>query len=315
MALAGARSGGDDERKQERCSEPSELLELPPHDVPYQPGGHLSYRIVVATKWRTPRRCSETQPRKLRVIQVAGVSLPLVFAAGLVSFISPCVLPLVPGYVSTISGVSFEQLTVRERSVTRQVAFASALFFVGFLTVFVALGASASVVGTFLHGQRLWLDRIAGGLIVLFGLAMFGIGWSGTFGGRWTQIVQATARRRGGPVALGVAFAFCWTPCVGPVLASVLALASTSTSLQSGVLLLLVYGLGLAVPFLAVGFGFTRALSGFKRVQRHYRVIQGVAGVSLLAMGGLLLSGYLFLLNIYAQHALSWLHLDWWKNL
>ena len=250
-----------------------------------------------------------------RAIQVAGVSLPLVFAAGLVSFISPCVLPLVPGYVSTISGVSFEQLTLRERGVTRQVALASALFFVGFLAVFVALGASASVVGSFLHGQRLWLNRVAGGLIVLFGLAMLGVGWSGTLGGRWTRIVQTAARRRGGPVALGVAFAFCWTPCVGPVLASILALASTSTSLQSGVLLLVVYGLGLAVPFLAVGFGFTRALGGFKRVQRHYRAIQAVAGLSLLAMGGLLLSGYLFLLNIYAQHVLSWLHLDWWTSL
>ena len=99
------------------------------------------------------------------------------------------------------------------------------------------------------------------------------------------------------------------------MLASILALASTSASLQSGVLLLLVYGLGLAVPFLAVGFGFTRALGGFRRVQRHYRAIQAVAGFSLLGMGRLLLGGYLFLLNIYAQHALDWLHLAWWKSL
>jgi cytochrome c-type biogenesis protein len=127
--------------------------------------------------------------------------------------------------------------------------------------------------------------------------------------------VQRAARRRGGPVALGVAFAFCWTPCVGPILASILAAASASASLQSGVLLLAVYGLGLAAPFAVVGFGFTRALGGFKRLQRHYRVIERLAGLLLLAMGGLLLSGYLFLLNIYAQHALAWLHLDWWKSL
>jgi cytochrome c-type biogenesis protein len=243
------------------------------------------------------------------------LSLPLVFAAGLVSFISPCVLPLVPGYVSTISGVSFEQLSSGRRGTTRQIAVASGLFFIGFLAVFVALGASASVIGTFLIGQRLWLNRVAGALIVVFGLAMFGVGWSGTLGGRWTGVVQGAARRRGGPVALGVAFAFCWTPCVGPILASILALAGASGSLQTGVLLLVVYGLGLAVPFLAVGFGFTRAVGGFRRVQRHFRVIEAASGLLLIGMGALLLSGYLFVLNIYAQHALDWLHLAWWKGL
>lgn len=248
-------------------------------------------------------------------IEIAGLSLPLVFAAGLVSFVSPCVLPLVPGYVSTISGVSLEQLSQRGRGVSRQALFASALFFLGFLAVFVALGASASVIGTFLINERTWLNRIAGGLIVLFGLSMLGIGWSGALGGRWAHLVQATARRRGGPVALGVAFAFCWTPCVGPVLASILVLAGASGSLSTGVLLLVVYGLGLAVPFLAVGLGFTRLIGSFRRVHRHYRAIEAVAGLLLVTMGALLLSGYLFVLNIYAQHALSWLHLAWWKSL
>src|SRR5712692_1278322 len=125
-------------------------------------------------------------------MHVAGVSLPLVFAAGLVSFISPCVLPLVPGYLSTVSGVSFEELAARERrsGVTRHVAVASALFFAGFLLVFVALGASASVVGTFLIGERVWMNRVAGGLIVLFGLSLLGVGWSGAVGATWTQAVQ-----------------------------------------------------------------------------------------------------------------------------
>jgi cytochrome c-type biogenesis protein len=221
----------------------------------------------------------------------------------------------VPGYLSTVSGVTFEQLEGRDRAVTRRVAAASALFFVGFLAVFVALGASASVLGALLDDHRLWLNRIAGALIVLFGLALFGVGWSGALGGRWTSAIQAAAGRRGGPVALGVAFAFCWTPCVGPVLATILTLAGASASLPSGVLLLVVYGLGLAVPFLAVGFGFTRALAGFRRVQAHYRAIQTVAGVTLVGMGGLLLSGYLYLLNAYAQRALSALELDWWTVL
>ncbi|MHB8643479.1 MAG: cytochrome c biogenesis CcdA family protein [Gaiellaceae bacterium] len=248
-------------------------------------------------------------------MHVAGLSLPLVFAAGFVSFISPCVLPLVPGYLSTVSGVSFEAISTRERGIGRQVALASALFFAGFLLVFIALGASASVIGTLLIEQRVWLNRVSGGLIVLFGLALLGVGWSGGLGPSWTERVQSAARRRGGPLALGVAFAFCWTPCVGPILATILTVAGASASLQSGVLLLGVYGLGLAVPFLLVGFGFTRALGAFRQIQGHYRAIERSAGVLLIGMGVLLLSGYLFVLNIYAQHALSWLHLDWWTSL
>ena len=130
----------------------------------------------------------------------------------------------------------------------------------------------------------------------------------------WTQRLQTAARRRGGPLALGVAFAFCWTPCVGPILATILTLAGASGSLRSGVLLLAVYGLGLAAPFVVVGFGFARALAAFKQLQHHYQSVELVAGFLLIGMGGLLLSGYLFLLNIYAQEALAWLHLDWWAS-
>jgi cytochrome c-type biogenesis protein len=248
-------------------------------------------------------------------VEIAGISLPLVFAAGVVSFLSPCVLPLVPGYLATISGATFEPSGARTPVAGRQVAVASALFFAGFLVVFVALGASASVIGTLLDDNRLWLNRVAGALIVVFGLAMIGIGWSGRLGGRWTQALQSAARRRGGPATLGVAFAFCWTPCVGPVLASILVLAGASGSLPSGVALLAVYGLGLAAPFLLVGFGFTRALSAVRSVQRHYRAIQASAGVLLVGMGALLLSGYLYLVNVYAQRALRALGLDWWTSL
>jgi cytochrome c-type biogenesis protein len=248
-------------------------------------------------------------------VEVAGLSLPLVFTAGVVSFLSPCVLPLVPGYLATISGAAFERRTERSRVTGRHVAAASALFFAGFLVVFIALGASASLIGVLLDDNRLWLNRVAGGLIVVFGLAMIGVGWSGTLGGRWTQALQSAARRRGGPVALGVAFAFCWTPCVGPILASILVLAGASASLPSGVALLAVYGLGLAAPFLLVGFGFTRALSAVRRVQVHYRAIQTSAGLLLVAMGTLLLSSYLYVVNVYAQRVLRALGLDWWTSL
>jgi cytochrome c-type biogenesis protein len=232
-----------------------------------------------------------------------------------VSFISPCVLPLVPGYLSTVSGVSFEQIGAHDGRLMRRVAVASALFFAGFLIVFVALGASASLLGALLDDNRLWLNRIAGVLIILFGFAMLGVGWSGTLGAGWASTVQRVGRTRGGPVALGIAFAFCWTPCVGPVLASILVLAGASASLGSGVLLLAVYGFGLAAPFLVVGFGFTRSLAAFKRIQAHYRTIQATAGVLLIAMGGLLLAGYLYLINVYAQRALRAIGLDWWTSL
>lgn len=248
-------------------------------------------------------------------MEIAGLSLPLAFAAGVVSFISPCVLPLVPGYLSTVSGMSLEEIAERGAGVTRRVVATSTLFFLGFMTVFVALGASASVIGELLDGNRSWLNRVSGALIIVLGLALLGVGWSGSFGSAWVERVQRLARRRGGPVALGVAFAFCWTPCVGPILASILTLAGTSASLRSGVLLLGVYGLGLAAPFLFVGLGFTRALSAFKRVRAHYRGIQACAGVLLVSMGALLLSGYLYLLNVYAQRALRAIGLDWWTSL
>lgn len=248
-------------------------------------------------------------------MDVGGLSLPLVFLAGLVSFISPCVLPLVPGYLATVTGIGFEQISERSPGVTRQVAVASGLFLAGFLLVFIALGASASVIGALFDEHRLWLNRLAGGLIIVFGLAMFGLGWSGSIGGRWSTAVQGAARRRGGPVALGVAFAFCWTPCVGPILASILVLAGSSGSLENGVLLLFVYGLGLAVPFLSVGLGFSRALGAFRRIQRHYRAIQAGAGALLVTMGSLLVTGHLYVLNVYAQRALRAVGLDWWTSL
>lgn len=248
-------------------------------------------------------------------MDVGGLWLPLVFLAGAVSFISPCVLPLVPAYLATVSGVSFEQIESRSAALRRRILLSSGLFLAGFLIVFVALGASASVVGAALGANRVWLNRVSGVLIVVFGLAMLGAGWSGSLGGRWIGTVQALARRRGGPLAVGVAFAFCWTPCVGPVLGSILVLAGASGSLSAGVALLLVYGLGLSIPFLVVGLGFSRVLGTFKRVHRHYAAFQTAAGVLLVSMGGLLLAGYLGVLNSYAQRALTALGLDWWSSL
>jgi cytochrome c-type biogenesis protein len=247
-------------------------------------------------------------------MSMAGLSLPLVFAAGVVSFASPCVLPLVPGYLSTVSGVAVDELGT-SRTQTGRVARSSAAFFAGFLLVFLALGASASAVGELLSSERRWLDRAAGVFIVLFGLSLLGFGRASVSAARWSGLMQRTARRRGGPAAIGAAFAFSWTPCVGPVLASILGLAGTTASLTTGVALLAVYGLGLTVPFLVVGFGLSRCLGALKSLHRHYRKIEIGSGVLLVGMGALLVTDELFVLNVYAQRLLDALGFNWWSTL
>ena len=247
-------------------------------------------------------------------MHLAGLSLPLVFAAGVVSFASPCVLPLLPGYLSTVGGVSVTELGT-SRAQTSRVARSSAAFFAGFLLVFLALGASASAVGELLSSERRWLDRAAGVLIILFGLSLLGFGRASPTAARWSGAVQRAAKRRGGPAAVGAAFAFSWTPCVGPVLASILGLAGTTASLTTGVALLAVYGLGLAVPFLVVGFGLSRCLATLKSLHRHYRKIEVGSGALLVGMGALLVTDELFVLNVYAQRVLDALGFNWWSTL
>lgn len=245
-------------------------------------------------------------------MHVAGLYLPLVFAAGVASFASPCVLPLVPGYVAAVSGISVDELG--SPPAFGRVARSSGWFFAGFLLVFLALGATASVIGELLASERSWLNRGAGVLIVTFGLVL-AADRSGLGGSRWNAGLQRVGRRRGGPAVVGAAFALSWTPCVGPVLASVLALTGAAASLTTGVALLGLYGLGLAVPFVAVGFGFTRCVAALKGLRRHYRRFELAAGLVLVGMGVLLVTGRLFLLNAYAQRALEAAGLSWWSSL
>ena len=245
-------------------------------------------------------------------MNVGGVFLPLAFLAGVVSFISPCVLPLVPGYLAAVTGGA----VLEPRRRMRATLVPSFLFMGGFLLVFLALGAAASVIGAALAAHRQAFNLAAGVFVATMGLVMasdvtlpaLGIGRAGT-------ALQRIATSRGGPIALGVAFAFCWTPCIGPVLASILVLASTSVTLGQGVVLLLVYGLGLAVPFLLVSIAFTRATAGFRLLRRFYRSLQFTAGGVLVVMGALLAANRLYVVNVYAQRLLTELHLDWWRTL
>jgi cytochrome c-type biogenesis protein len=240
------------------------------------------------------------------MLHVATLSLPAVFAAGIVSFLSPCVLPLVPGYVAAVvpGGV---KPAAAARSITA--------FFCGFLAVFIALGASASTLGTVLAQHRLWLDRVSGALIVLFGLSLLSGAWPHSASARITGLVQSLARRRGGTATLGAAFAFSWTPCVGPVLATILTLAGSTASVATGSLLLAIYGLGLAVPFVVVGLSLTRTLRVARRLHSHYRLVEATGGGLLVGVGVLLVTGYLFMLNVYAERALEAAGMNWWTTL
>lgn len=222
-----------------------------------------------------------------------SVGVAAAFAAGVVSFLSPCVLPLIPGYLSFITGFTPAQLA-EERPSTRAVLVPSLLFVAGFSFVFVALGASASVLGGFFSDYRDILVKIAGVLVFVLGFFMLGLIKAPWLYGE-TRFDLGKARSFGGAAALimGAAFAFGWTPCVGPILTSILALAGSSGSVARGALLLLVYSLGLGLPFIAVALLFGRLRSTLSWLNRHSLTINRVAGVLLMLVGALIFTGQL----------------------
>ncbi len=239
---------------------------------------------------------------------MTSLPLPLaVFVAGLISFLSPCVLPLVPGYVSIISGVGAEQLKLKEGELFRKVMINSGAFILGFSIVFITLGAISTEVGQVLAQYKSLLARIAGVVIIVFGLHLTGI----------FQIKALLADRRfhelkSGPSAwgafvLGFAFAFGWTPCVGPILAVVLGFAATQDTVWKGIFLLAIYSAGLAVPFLLTSLGIERFLKFYNRFKFHMQAVEVASGGLLIVLGILLvmgrfnlISGYFTFLNRFA---------------
>ena len=239
------------------------------------------------------------------------VPLTAAFLAGVVSFLSPCVLPLVPGYVSVISGASVDELkgTGRNEGLLRRVLFHSLLFIAGFSIVFISLGASATWLGGALRSHLPLLLQIGGVVVILFGLHMTGILKIGLLY-RDARIRTNPANRSVsafGSLVMGLAFAFGWTPCIGPILAAILALASTKQSIAQGILLLAVYSLGLAVPFLLTSLGLTQFMNFYRGFRRHLHTVEVFSGVVLIVVGALLvtdqftrLAGYLSFLNRFA---------------
>jgi cytochrome c-type biogenesis protein len=232
--------------------------------------------------------------------------LPVALLAGFLSFLAPCVLPLVPGYLSAVSAVEADRLG--QPGVARRVVLASVPFVVGFTAVFVLLGTAAAFVGSSLTRDQFLLERVSGFVLVVFGLAFTGLlPWPERLLG--AGLLQE-ARRRGSTVLLGGAFAVCAAPCIGPVLAAILVLAGSSDTALEGALLLAVYSLGLAIPFVLAGALFTRVMGAFRWLRDHYRTIQAASGAVMVALGLLLFFDRFYILRIYLNRALDWVGLE-----
>ena len=235
-----------------------------------------------------------------------SVSIGLAFLAGILSFLSPCILPLVPGYISFLSGVSLEKLAegAGSRGVTLKVGLTSVFFVIGFSIVFVSLGASASFVGRLLADHLIILTRIAGIVIVLLGLHLVGIlriGWL-----NYEKRLKIQRFRPGffGALLIGLAFGFGWTPCVGPILAGILALAATQETLMRGMFLLAVYSLGLGIPFIITGFAVGAFMRFFEKYKRFIRLGEIIAGIVLIVLGILIFFNNLDILLKYIPFSL-----------
>jgi cytochrome c-type biogenesis protein len=232
-----------------------------------------------------------------------NVSLLAAFAAGFLSFISPCVLPLIPGYISFVSGVSVDEMRsdAPPAASRLQVFFTSLAFVLGFSLVFIALGASATAVGKFMFSKLPLLSKLAGVVLIIFGLHTMGV-----FRLAWLDTEKRVHQQRkpAGPLGamlVGVAFAFGWTPCIGPILGGILAIAGSKNTVAEGVTLLAVYSLGLGIPFLITSLAINQFFGAAKRIRKYYHAIELTSGALLIAIGVLILTGQLTIIVRYLQ--------------
>jgi cytochrome c-type biogenesis protein len=238
---------------------------------------------------------------------IDGADVPVAFLAGLVSFISPCVLPLVPGYLAAVTGVSVTEI---ESAGWRRVLVPSLLFIASFSVVFILLGLTASALGQTLRDHQDLLTDIGAVLLIAMGALFIGATFVDRLNREWHVDALLARAGKGGPLVAGAAFSIAWTPCTGYALGGIFTLAAIDGELAHGAFLLAVYSLGLAVPFLITALAFSRATTAFAALRRHYRAIVGVGGGILIAMGILILSGGFTELNIWAQDVTRELGLD-----
>lgn len=232
----------------------------------------------------------------------SGIGIPVAFAAGLISFLSPCVLPLVPGYISSVAGVAPQEVRAR------RVLGPSLTFVASFSAIFIVLGLLGQQA---LHGALTGPTalKVCGAVIVTMGVLFVLAPFIPRLSREW-HIERLTARAgRGGPIITGAAFALAWTPCTGPTLGAIITAAGASHSAAHGAFLLAVYCAGLGVPFLVTGLAFGTATSAFAVIKRHYPLVIGTGGAVLIAMGVLIWTGEFTQLNISVSHWLQTLHL------
>jgi cytochrome c-type biogenesis protein len=233
-----------------------------------------------------------------------GVGIPLALAAGLVSFLSPCVLPLVPGYLSTVIGVTPADL--KGGVGARRVLVPSLLFIASFSAIFILLGLSATVIGSALNTHKHALEQIGGVVIVLMGVAFLATPFVRILNREWHSETLLRLAGRGGPLVAGAAFAIAWTPCTSITLGAILTQAAVSRSAAHGALLLAFYSAGLAIPFLVIALAFERMTTALGVVKRHFPVIIGVGGAVMIVLGLLILTGEFTVLNSWASKTVPW---------
>jgi cytochrome c-type biogenesis protein len=242
------------------------------------------------------------------VIETAsGVGIFAALAAGVVSFLSPCVLPLVPGYLSAVSGVKPTDI---DAAPLRRVLVPALLFVASFSAIFIVLGLGATKLGSSLNDHRDTLEHVSAVVIILLGLFFLATPFVARFGREWRIEALMERAGRGGPLVAGAAFAIAWTPCVGPTLGAILTAASLEDSTGRGAYLLAWYSAGLAIPFLLTAVAFNRMTTVFAVVKRHYTAIVATGGAILVVMGVLIWTGELTQMNIEAQKLLNSVGLD-----
>jgi len=221
-------------------------------------------------------------------------SIAIAFAAGVASFLSPCVLPLVPGYLAAVTGVAQDD---QARRVDAAVIARAALFVATFSAIFIVLGLGATAAGSFLYDSKPVLNKVSGVVIIVMGVLFIASVFVLRLNREYRPHGLIERAGRGGPVLAGAAFAIAWTPCVGPTLGAILGLASTGAGTGRGAVLLTVYSAGLAVPFMFSAVAFTTAQRSFAFFKRHYAAIQSSAGLLLIVMGVLVFNDQLTVLN------------------
>ena len=232
-----------------------------------------------------------------------GVGIPLALAAGLVSFLSPCVLPLVPGYLSTVIGVTPAGL--KDGVGVRRVLVPSLLFIASFSTIFLLLGLSATVIGSSLVAHKHELEQAGGVVIILLGVVFLATPFVRLLNREWHSEKLLRLAGRGGPVVAGAAFAIAWTPCTSITLGAILTQAAVSSSAAHGALLLAFYSAGLAIPFLLIALAFERMTNALAVVKRHFPVIIAIGGAVMIVLGVLILTGEFTILNAQANALLQ----------